>query len=97
MLRSVEREVPKSEVAALHAAITGFVRSVREVSPTFDPELPEAPALGPFCDLCAARLVLTGSARQELLEVLDVRERVRVLTETLALQAHLTPSRQSLN
>ncbi len=97
VLATVAAEVASSEIAALHAAVTAFVRSVRAVSPAFDPELPAASDIGAFCDTCAGRLLLTGAARQQVLEALDVRERVRVLTEALALQAHLAPDRQSYN
>ncbi len=97
VLATVASDVPRTEVAALHAAITGFARAVRAVSPTFDPALPGETELGAFCDACAGKLLLTGDARQRVLEALDLRERVRALTEALALQTHLTPDRQSLN
>lgn len=97
VLATVAREVPQTETAALHAAVTAFARSVRAVSPTFDPELPQMSDLGAFCDVCAGRLLLHGTARQRVLEALNLRERVRVLTEALALQVHLAPDRQSYN
>jgi ATP-dependent Lon protease len=92
-LRSVgSAEVPDVEVAALHAAVTAFTRLLRESDEAFKLRLPREAPHGIVADACAHQLVLDARDRQALLETLDVRERIRRLTEILTVQrATLAP------
>jgi ATP-dependent Lon protease len=80
----VEKETPVSAVerTGLLAAASAFAGSAGKR----DFELPSGIPVGATADLCAHHLVTDPQARQRALEELDVAERVRFVTATLAEQ-----------
>jgi ATP-dependent Lon protease len=87
LLESPGIAVPDIEVAALHTAISSFSAVVRRREPSFRVRLPKNAAPGAVADACANHLVLDARERQQLLETLDERQRVRQLTAILTMQA----------
>lgn len=68
---------------AVANAFTAFVQA-RDAS--FHFSLPQSLPSGKLADLCAHHLILDAKERQKLLETLDPRERVRLVSESLAMQ-----------
>jgi len=75
-----------TSVAALLSTATAFARVLRGKGRSLELKLPRDAPPGRVADLCAAQLVLDGADRQRVLEQRDVRLRVRLVTEILALQ-----------
>lgn len=75
-----------TDLAALVSTAGSFARvlSGRGRAPAL--KLPREASPGRLADLCAAQLVLDGGDRQRVLEERDVRLRIRLVTEILALQ-----------
>lgn len=91
-------EIADRDHTALLAAATAFAALVRERDRSFDFRLPRDSSPGLAADLCAHHLLLDARQRQAVLETLSVRDRVRRVTEALALQHHaLTGDRRDLN
>lgn len=86
VLEAPSEEVPSSEIAALISAATAFATLVRERDKKFALRLPRDTEAGTLADLCAAQLLIDGRDRQRALETLEVGARVRLVTETIALQ-----------
>lgn len=86
VLEPTPEVVPSSEIAALISAATSFATVVRERDKKFSLKLPRDTEAGTLADLCAAQLLIDGRDRQRALETLDVGARVRLVTETIALQ-----------
>ena len=86
ILPSTHENVPPADIAALISAATSFATMVRERDADFELRLPREGDAGALADLCAAQLLLDGRDRQKALELLDVCERVRFVTENVALQ-----------
>jgi Lon protease-like protein len=86
ILKEVGTDVADVQRAALVAAASAFITEARrsDVSAAF--ELPEGADAGASADLCAHHLLLDGRARQRVLEELDVRARVLLVTGELAAQ-----------
>jgi Lon protease-like protein len=78
--------VPSSEIAALISAATSFASLVRERDKKFALRLPRDTEAGALADLCAAQLLIDGRDRQRALEAVNIGDRVRLVTETIALQ-----------
>ena len=72
--------------AALVAAASAFVAEARRSDVSAEFELPEGADAGTSADLRAHHLLLDGRARQRVLEELDVRARVLLVTGELAAQ-----------
>lgn len=90
-----EQAVPELEVAAMHAAASSFMHLVRERDPDFDLKIPRDAPPGTVADAIAAHLVISARERQVALETLDLRVRMRHLTEVLTVQrATLAPRRE---
>lgn len=90
--------IPGTEVGALHAAITAFTTVVRERDASFTLRLPKESDPGVIADACAHQLVISPVERQRVLEALDVRARVRIVTEVLTVQrATLAPGQRTFN
>ena len=90
--------VPDVELAAMHAAVTAFIQVVRKHERDLKLRLPKDAPAGVLADALAHQLVLDVRERQLLLETLDVRERVRRLTEILTVQrAALAPAHGPTN
>lgn len=86
ILQPTHENVPPADIAALISAATSFATMVRERDAEFELRLPREGDAGALADLCAAQLLLDGRDRQKALELLDVSERVRFVTENVALQ-----------
>lgn len=86
VLEPAPEVVPSSEIAALISAATAFATLVRERDKKFALKLPRDTEAGTLADLCAAQLLIDGRDRQRALETLEVGARVRMVTETIALQ-----------
>jgi Lon protease-like protein len=86
VLESVGASPTSSDVAALVATATAFVALVRERDDSFEFRLPKLSDPGQLADHCAQHLLVDGRDRQRALDELDVSERVRLVTETIALQ-----------
>lgn len=88
-----EGQVPEIEFAALQAAAGSFMQLVRQRDPDFDLTIPKDAPPGTVTDAFAAHLVISPRARQRALETLDLRSRMRHLTEVLTVQrATLSPT-----
>ncbi len=76
-------DVDQHSLIAVANAFTGFVQA-RDAS--FHFTLPPSLPSGRIADLCAHHLILDARERQKLLETLDPGERVRAVSESLAMQ-----------
>ena len=98
VLQSHDKDVPPLEVAALHAAAAAFAAIVSERDSSFEMRLPKDGTPGVIADACAHALVIDPRDKQKILETLDVRKRVRTVTEVLTVQrATLQPDSGMLN
>jgi ATP-dependent Lon protease len=87
-----EGSVPEVEFAAMQAAAGAFMQFVRERDSDFDLKIPKDAPPGTVADAFAAHLVISPRERQQALEMLDLRARMRHLTEVLTVQrATLAP------
>ena len=87
-----EEPVPEVEFAAMQVAASSFMQLVRQRDPEFDLKIPKDAAPGTVTDAFAAHLVISPRERQMALEALDLRARMRHLTEVLTVQrATLAP------
>jgi Lon protease-like protein len=74
------------ERTALLATVRAFLHDVRQEDATFSFRLPENVETSVLADLCAHHLIAHDLTRQRVLEELDPRERVRIVTMELAQQ-----------
>jgi len=79
-------EVPPLELAAMQTAANNFAAMVRKRDSSFELRLPRDASPGVLADACTHNLVLDPRDRQTVLEMLDVRKRVRHVTEVLTIQ-----------
>jgi ATP-dependent Lon protease len=86
LMHSSSGEAPARDVAALLASAAAFAADIRARDQEFDFRIPPHTSAAAACDLAAHHLVLDARERQSILETLDVAERVRRTTESLALQ-----------
>jgi ATP-dependent Lon protease len=79
-------EIPDVDQHSLIAVANAFAAHVQSRDPSFSFSL--APSLPPgrIADLCAHHLILDAKERQAILECLDPAVRVRMVSESLALQ-----------
>jgi Lon protease-like protein len=75
-----------TDMAALVSTAGSFARVLSGKGRAPALKLPKDASPGRLADLCAAQLVLDGGDRQRVLEQRDVRLRVQLVTEILALQ-----------
>ncbi|MBX3210659.1 MAG: LON peptidase substrate-binding domain-containing protein [Labilithrix sp.] len=93
-LHEVDVTVNDAEYAALLAAATMFVTEVKKHDASFELRMPKSlrasessrAQAGVLADICAFQLVVDAGARQAILEELDPRARVRMVTDQLAVQ-----------
>jgi Lon protease-like protein len=78
--------VPPDDKTALFASAAAFSAEVRKQNPRFSFRVPDHVSAGALADYCAHHLVIDTRTRQALLEELDARERVRIVTAELAMQ-----------
>lgn len=91
-------EPTPTDLAALISTAGSFSRVLAGKGRAPALKLPKDASAGRLADLCAAQLVLDGGDRQRVLEERDIRLRVRLVTEILALQQVALGSRdESLN
>jgi ATP-dependent Lon protease len=76
-------------VRALISTATTVAGAVRQCHPAFQFSLPKNGDPGAIVDACAHYLVMDGSERQKLLEILDVEERIHKCLEALVQQQAL--------
>jgi ATP-dependent Lon protease len=86
VLSSTDEEVSGAAVAGLISAATAFVSLVRERDKSFEFRMPKLSDPGGLADHCGQHLLIDGRDRQLVLETTSVIKRVRLVTETLALQ-----------
>ena len=86
VLPSQDENLSSTAIAALIATATTFVSLVRERDKSFDFRMPKLSEAGSLVDHCAQHLLIDARDRQRALETTSVAERVRLVTETLALQ-----------
>jgi Lon protease-like protein len=78
--------VAHSDRAALLACAEAFAAEIRQHNPEFSFRIPANLEAGALSDYCAHHLLVDAGLRQRLLEELRPAERVRIVTEELALQ-----------
>jgi ATP-dependent Lon protease len=81
-----DENVSSTAMAALISTATAFAAIVRQRDDTFAFKMPKVSDAGSLADHCAAHLLIDGRDRQAVLETTSVADRVRLVTETLALQ-----------
>lgn len=86
VIPETEGDVPRVAVSALVSTANAFVAVVRARDKSFDFRVPSASSAGQLADQCAANLLIDGQDRQRVLEAGSAAERVRLVTEALALQ-----------
>jgi len=78
--------VSSTAMAVLIATATAFAATVKQRDASFAFKMPKVSDAGSLADHCAQHLLIDGRDRQAALETSSVSERVRHVTETLALQ-----------
>jgi Lon protease-like protein len=86
ILTSTDESVTSTATAALIAVATGFAALLKERDKTFEFRMPKLSDAGGIADHCAQHLLIDGRDRQLALETTSVATRVRLVTETLAMQ-----------
>jgi len=86
ILHVEESGIPARDVTALVTNATAFVALVRERDREFDFRIPAGASPGFVADVCAHHLVIDADERQAILETSSLSDRVRRVTESLALQ-----------
>jgi Lon protease-like protein len=79
-------DVSSADRTALFTSAAAFSAEVRKQNPRFSFRMPEHVSAGALADYCAHHLIIDTLTRQALLEELDARERVRIVTTELAVQ-----------
>lgn len=86
VLEPTDESVSSTATAALIAVATGFAALLKERDKSFEFRMPKLSDAGGIADHCAQHLLIDGRDRQLALETTSVVNRVRLVTETLALQ-----------
>lgn len=86
VLWETEVDVSSTLTAGLISAASAFSSLVRTREKSFDFRMPKLSDAGTLADHCAQQLLIDARDRQKVLETTSVVERVRLVTETLALQ-----------
>jgi ATP-dependent Lon protease len=82
LLDEIETPVSAVDRSGLFAVATAFAAAARQT----EFALPSGSGPGAAADLCAHQLIVDPQTRQRVLEELDVGDRVRLVTATLAEQ-----------
>ncbi len=99
ILEDITTSVSSSDLTALAHTATSFAAEVKKRDPSFtfhfQPNLPP----GALADVCTHHLIIDIEARQRVLEELDIRNRVQLVTRELASQnaALSGPRNKTLN
>lgn len=86
ILRTESESVSAGDIAALVSSATAFASVVQSRDSSFDFRLPRDADAGALADHCAGQLLIDGRDRQAVLEATTVSLRVKLVTETLAMQ-----------
>ena len=86
VLPSTHDTVDTAELTALISSATSFASIVKARDADFEFRLPRGGEAGSVADHCAAYLLIDGRERQLALETTNVVDRVRIVTEAIALQ-----------
>lgn len=86
ILESLDVSVAETERTALVATATMFSNEVKKHDASFVFQVPTSLPAGQLADVCAGQLVVDPAMRQAILEELDPRERVQMVTSQLAIQ-----------
>lgn len=79
-------EISDIDQHSLIAVANAFTAFVQARDPSFHFSLPQSLPSPRIADLCAHHLILDAKERQKILETIDPVERVRMVSESLALQ-----------
>jgi Lon protease-like protein len=94
LLLDEQHPVSHSDKAALLACAEAFAAEIRQNNPEFSFRIPANLEAAVLADYCAHHLLVDATLRQRLLEELSPVERVRLVTEALAVQ-HSTMRQES--
>lgn len=98
VLAERDENVSSTAMAALISTATAFASVVRQRDDSFEFRMPKVSDAGSLADHCAQHLLIDGRDRQTVLETVSVADRVRLVTETLALQQlGFSASNEALN
>lgn len=86
VISPTEEDVPQMAITTLVSTANAFVSVIRARDKSFDFRVPGDASAGQIADLCAAHLLVDSHERQRVLETSSVVERVRIVTDALALQ-----------
>jgi hypothetical protein len=86
ILPEYEEEPSSGSLGALLSAATGFASAVQEREPGFQLKFPKSASPARLVHLCASELLLDSRDQQAALEAPGLNERIRIVTEALALQ-----------
>ena len=89
LLCDATQAVAETAIGAMLFTATRFMGSITLSDSTPEFHYPRERAAGALADVCADSLIIDALDRQRVLETLDVRQRVQLVTETLALQEAL--------
>jgi uncharacterized protein len=81
--------ISESDRTGLVSAATRLIAQLRRHQPSLELEVPPLTDPGTAVDLLAEQLIASAEDRQRVLESVDVRERVRLVTELFAIQEAL--------
>lgn len=79
-------DAPPAEVMALMSSAAAFAAVLDKAHGGFELRFPPNASPGTLADLCAHQLVIDARERQVILETMDVRARVRRVSEALVVQ-----------
>ena len=86
ILPEQDEELPPSSLGALLSAATGFAAALQAREPSFKVKFPKGATPSRLVHVCASELLLDTKDQQAALEAPGLEERVRLVTEALALQ-----------
>jgi Lon protease-like protein len=78
--------VPAAEIMSLMTSASAFATLLDKTHGGFELRFPPKPSPSMLADLCAHQLVIDPRERQAILETMDARTRVRLVSESLAMQ-----------
>lgn len=93
VLEDIDTSVSPADLGGLASSATAFAGEVKKRDPSFAFHLPPNLPPGAVADVCAHHLIIDIEAKQKVLEELDVRNRVQLVTRELASQSAALSSR----
>ena len=95
LLSDAPASVEQAQLQALVGVARSMMREVREAQPGFNFELPVEEDASRLVDVCTHYLVADSEIRQQLLETLDVQQRLQLCLDTL-LEQRANPSSRNV-